>query len=120
MSGVVKHWPTWMPFSDFKKHAVLTRALVDDLMNTPYNWVKGRMVRPATWCAIRPLTLDIPIYFQAAGTATQCIAVELLETMNNQTGPYREAETIDEEDVKRITGVVYGGKILCSAVFWGY
>jgi len=35
-----------MPFSDFKKHAVYTRALVDDLMNTPYNWVKGRMVRP--------------------------------------------------------------------------
>lgn len=46
MPGVVKHWPTWMPFSDFKKHAVYTRALVDDLMNTPYNWVKGRMVRP--------------------------------------------------------------------------
>jgi hypothetical protein len=35
-----------MPFSDFKKHAVYTRALVDDLINTPYNWVKGRMVRP--------------------------------------------------------------------------
>ena len=34
-----------MPFSDFKKHAVYTRALVDDLINTPYNWVKGRMVR---------------------------------------------------------------------------
>lgn len=45
VSGVVKHWPTWMPFSDFKKHAVYTRALVDDLINTPYNWVKGRMVR---------------------------------------------------------------------------
>jgi len=35
-----------MPFSDFKKHAVYTRALVDDLINTPYNWVKGKMVRP--------------------------------------------------------------------------
>jgi hypothetical protein len=30
--------------------------------------------------------------------------------MNTQTGPYREAETIDEEDIKRITGVLYGGK----------
>jgi len=36
--------------------------------------------------------------------------------MNSQTGPYREAETIDEDDIKRITGVVYGGKVLCSVV----
>jgi hypothetical protein len=32
--------------------------------------------------------------------------------MSTQTGPYREAETIDEEDIKRITGVLYGGKAL--------
>ena len=36
--------------------------------------------------------------------------------MSNQTGPYREAETIEDEDIKRITGVVYGGKTLCSAI----
>ena len=34
--------------------------------------------------------------------------------MNNQTGPYKEAETIDEEDIKRITGVLYGGKPVFS------
>ena len=34
--------------------------------------------------------------------------------MNNQTGPYKEAETIDEEDIKRITGVLYGGKRVFS------
>jgi len=28
--------------------------------------------------------------------------------MNKQTGPYKEAETIDDEDVKRITGVLFG------------
>jgi len=33
-----------MPFSGFKKHAIITRALVDDLINIPYNLVKGRMV----------------------------------------------------------------------------
>jgi len=50
-----------MPFSDFKKHAVYTRALVDDLMNTPYNWVKGRMVRPMNQLAMVafPLTPGI-------------------------------------------------------------
>ena len=57
VSGVVQHWPTWMPFSDFKKHAVYTRGLVDDLMNTPYNWVKARMVRPMIWYAALSLTL---------------------------------------------------------------
>ena len=36
--------------------------------------------------------------------------------MSNQTGPYREAETIDEDDIKRITGVLYGGKALYSAL----
>jgi len=36
--------------------------------------------------------------------------------MSAQTGPYREAETIDEEDIKKITGVLYGGKTLRSAV----
>jgi len=36
--------------------------------------------------------------------------------MGAQTGPYREAETIDEEDIRRITGVLYGGKTLPSAV----
>ena len=30
--------------------------------------------------------------------------------MGSQTGPYREAETIEEEDIRRITGVLYGGK----------
>jgi hypothetical protein len=39
-----------MPFSDFKKHAVYTRALVEDLINTPYNWVKDRVVRPINRC----------------------------------------------------------------------
>lgn len=100
-----------MPFSDFKKHAVYTRVLVDDLMNTPFNWVKSKMVRSKrhlTGCALvnhRPR-------LQAAGTARQCIAVDLLETMNNQTGPYKESETLEEEDIKRITGVLYGGTLL--------
>ena len=34
--------------------------------------------------------------------------------MNNQTGPYREGETIDDDDIKRITGMLYGGEILYS------
>ena len=37
--------------------------------------------------------------------------------MGGQTGPYREAETIDEEDIRRITGVLYGGKTLPSELF---
>jgi len=57
MPGAVKYWPTWMPFSDFKKHAVSTRALVDDLMNVPYNWVKGRMVG-STNCFVDYLLVD--------------------------------------------------------------
>lgn len=47
-----------MPFSDFKKHAVYTRTLVDDLINTPYNRVKGKMVRPMTRCAALSLIPD--------------------------------------------------------------
>ena len=36
--------------------------------------------------------------------------------MNSQTGPYKEAETIDDEDIRRITGVLYGGKMLSTAI----
>jgi len=38
--------------------------------------------------------------------------------MNTQAGPYREVETIDEDDIKSITGVVYGGKVLSPAPSW--
>jgi len=98
-----------MPFSDFKKHAVYTRALVDDLMNVPYNWVKDRMVRPIKYMVYYIFVNPGP-RLQAAGTAKQCITVELLEVMNTQTGPYKEAETIEDEDIKRIAGVLYGGE----------
>lgn len=34
--------------------------------------------------------------------------------MNNQTGPYREGETIDDDDIMKVTGMLYGGEILYS------
>ena len=39
---------------------------------------------------------------------------DLLETMRTQTGPHKEGEAIDEDDIKRIGGAVYGGEVLCS------
>ena len=50
--------------------------------------------------------------------ATQCIAVDVLEVMSTQSGPYREAETIEEDDIKRITGVLYGGNVLYSIIMF--
>ena len=47
---------------------------------------------------------------QAEGTATQCIAVDLLETMRTQSGPYRASETIDTSDILHIGGVLYAGE----------
>ena len=41
----VKHWPLWMPFSGFKRHALYTRGLVQSLLETPYQHVKTQMVR---------------------------------------------------------------------------
>lgn len=40
----VKYWPTWAPFSGFKKHALYTRSLVERFFDEPYQWVKTRMV----------------------------------------------------------------------------
>jgi len=34
--------------------------------------------------------------------------------MSTQTGPYREAETIEDDDVRDIAGVVHAGKVLRS------
>lgn len=42
----VKYWPTWAPFSGFKKHALETKSLVERFFNEPLQWVKARVVGP--------------------------------------------------------------------------
>ncbi|KAF9645975.1 cytochrome P450 [Thelephora ganbajun] len=85
----LKYWPTWAPFSGFKKHAVYTRSLVERFFDEPYQWIKTHMVE---------------------GTAKQCITVDLMETMRTQSGPYRASETIDTTDVLHIGSVLYAGE----------
>lgn len=43
----VKYYPTWLPGSDFKKDALYVRGLVSDMMDTPYEMVKRKLVYPS-------------------------------------------------------------------------
>jgi len=40
----VKHWPTWMPFSFYQRHAAYTKSLVDKLFTWPLNWAERQIV----------------------------------------------------------------------------
>ena len=48
-SGLVKYLPAWFPFAQFKRHALFTRGLVFKMFDTPYQWVKGQIVRRYVW-----------------------------------------------------------------------
>ncbi|KAF9649726.1 cytochrome P450 [Thelephora ganbajun] len=82
----LKHWPTWAPFSGFKKHTVYTRSLVERFYHEPFQWLKTRM---------------------AEGAVKQCITVDLMETMRTQSGPHRPSETIDSTDILHISSALY-------------
>jgi len=83
---ILKHWPIWMPLSGFKRHALYTRGLVQSLFDTPYQYIKAQI---------------------ANGTASPCMAADLLEILNSQTGSESPNEIIDDLDVKLIVGVLY-------------
>lgn len=40
---VLRHIPTWAPFSGFKRDAIKVKVAVDDMMNIPFNFVKEEM-----------------------------------------------------------------------------
>jgi len=84
---ILKHWPTWMPFSGFKRHALYTRTLVQSMLSIPYQHVKTQM---------------------ANGTSSSCVVADLLEILNSQkTGMESPTEILDDEDVKHIGGGLY-------------
>lgn len=44
----VKYYPTWLPFSDWKRRALEAGKLVKVMFDYPYNKVKKAMVRTLT------------------------------------------------------------------------
>lgn len=84
------------------------------MFDAPYQWVKNQIVRPF-YAKIVPEIDHLIVYsmsMQANGTATPCIAVDLLETLGTQSEPYNASKTIDEQDILHITGVLYAGRVL--------
>jgi hypothetical protein len=39
----VKYWPTWMPLSGWKRHAMYTKSLVQQMFDIPYNYAKTQL-----------------------------------------------------------------------------
>ncbi|CCL99826.1 uncharacterized protein FIBRA_01850 [Fibroporia radiculosa] len=76
-------WPLWFPGAGFKRKAFEVRALVRNMLDTPFNMVKNAML---------------------SGTASPCFTASLLEEMINSKSPTEE----DEDDIKGAAGVLYG------------
>ncbi|KAF9647711.1 cytochrome P450 [Thelephora ganbajun] len=83
---ILKHWPTWMPFSFYQRHAAYTRTLVEKLFAWPLNWTQQQI---------------------ADGTALPSLAKDLLAAV--QEGKKVSGEILDYDDVKHICGALYGG-----------
>lgn len=107
----VKYYPTWLPFSTWKRKALEAGELVKVMFDVPYNQVKAQMVL----CfvpVINPLLIYIsytPANVKAAGTAMPSYVSTLLEEFYRNGTPLTQ---IDEEDIKYSAGVLYGGKLL--------
>ncbi|KAI0782080.1 cytochrome P450 monooxygenase [Abortiporus biennis] len=80
---ILQYWPTWMPFSGWKRKALAIRNLAKAQINTPYNMVKDKM---------------------ANGSARPCMVSDLIDELNQKDGGMN-AE--DDMDVKYATGILY-------------
>ncbi|KAF5375444.1 hypothetical protein D9615_007975 [Tricholomella constricta] len=91
---VLRHIPTWAPFSGFKRKALETRKAVDKMMNVPFDMVKKEM---------------------RSGQARPCFTSTLLEM---HCDPGKDASNSeDEQDIKGAAGTLYAGKAVHSRMF---
>ncbi|KAJ3487101.1 hypothetical protein NLI96_g3767 [Meripilus lineatus] len=81
---ILRHWPTWLPGSGWKRNALAIRALGEEMINYPYNMVKEKM---------------------AAGTAKPCLVTRLIGEYANKEG---ELAAEVEDDIKNAAAVLYG------------
>ncbi|KAF9009234.1 cytochrome P450 [Hymenopellis radicata] len=79
---IIRHIPTWAPFSGFKRNAEEVKAAVELMMNVPYETVKEQMV---------------------LGTAKPSFTARLIEDHLEAGG--LNADT--EEDIKGVAGTLY-------------
>ncbi|KAG6829235.1 hypothetical protein H0H92_005237 [Tricholoma furcatifolium] len=81
---VLRHIPTWAPFSGFKLKALETRAAVEDMMNIPFDMVKKQM---------------------RSGQARPCFTSTLLEMYCDPRKT--ESNIEDEKDIRGAAGTLY-------------
>ncbi|KAG7447172.1 cytochrome P450 [Guyanagaster necrorhizus] len=79
---IMRHIPTWVPFSRFKRDALQVKAAVDQMMSIPYERVKEEM---------------------SLGTAVSSLTSRLIET-HLTAGSFSHE---DEEDIKGVAGTLY-------------
>ncbi|KAF4611646.1 hypothetical protein D9613_003745 [Agrocybe pediades] len=83
---MMRHIPTWAPFSMFKVNALKTRKAVEAMMNIPFDQVKDDM---------------------KSGKAVPCYTTTLLDAHRDHSGSISPE---DEEDIKGSAGTLFAGK----------
>ncbi|KAG6907755.1 hypothetical protein DXG01_007509 [Tephrocybe rancida] len=81
---VLRHIPTWAPFSEFKRKALKTRVAVEEMMNLPFEMVKKQM---------------------RSGQARPCFTSTLLELHCDPSKV--ESNSEDERDIRGAAGTLY-------------
>ncbi|KAL0569129.1 hypothetical protein V5O48_012842 [Marasmius crinis-equi] len=86
MFPVLRHLPLWFPVFDFQKSAVVSRGLVQQMIDVPYEYVRSNM---------------------KAGTAKPCLLSQILERHDVNDGD-KDQELV----IKGVCATGYGGTIL--------
>lgn len=71
--AIVRHWPKWLPGSDFRHEAAVTRQQLNQLREEPYKGVLSNIVR-TLWLSVT--VCNIHIYFPGSW---HCIAIVPLQ-----------------------------------------
>lgn len=95
---ILKYVPSWMPGASFKRNARKWRRLSREMLESQFEIVKQKMVRPMMVAILRCLMVS-----KASGTALPCIATRELEDFIHSDGN-------GEELIKNITAITYAGK----------
>ena len=97
--------PTWFPGARFKRDALNVRGDVQKMLCTPFEMVKNNLV-----CAIRNLAIFLRGFddsMKDLGIGVRSFTSNLLEKLDPEAESKNNSQ--DEEDVKGIAGVLYGG-----------
>lgn len=102
--------PSWFPGAHFKRFVEEYLPFVQAMRDKPFTELKEAMVSAVSLIRVAP-RLRICLPAQCHGTAPECLARTLVESVQSKYGGKSE-EPFYDEVARNVAGIAYGGKIL--------